>query len=518
LNRVEAIKAEKDGLDVWPDLLRYASERVPIEQIPDDDLDRMKWYGVFHRRQTPGLFMMRLRTPGGRLSERQLHTLAAIAREYGCGSIDTTTRENLQLRSLKLPDIPQIIQRLEAAGIQSRQSGMDNVRNIIGCPLAGLDAAEVYDTTPIIQELQQVILGNHEFSNLPRKFNVSLAGCREDCGQAQTQDLGFLPATKTLHDRRTPGFNVLVGGALGGTSPRLATPLDVFLLPTEIAPFFVALLSIYRDYGPREQRTKARLKWLIEAWGEKRLRAAVEARLGCRLERAGTLQTLRTAGSHLGVHSQRTLNVNYVGLHVPVGRLSAGQLDGLADLAAEYGAGEVRLTVDQNVVIPHVTDARLDRLLEHPLLEELRPNPPAVWRNLVCCTGSDYCHFSLIETKSTAMALARELEARSVAIPPGTRIHMSGCVHACGKHHVGDIGLLGANVRRGDAVAAAVHLFAGGKLGEDARLAEPVREGVLLEDLPEAVQTLINDRLPMPPPLMVEWPRAERSAVEAAET
>ncbi len=514
MNKVEAMKAEKDGLDVWPDLLRYALERVPVDEIPDDDLDRMKWYGVFHRKQTPGLFMMRLRTPGGRLSERQLHTLAAIAREYGCGSADITTRENVQLRSLKLPDIPQIIQRLEAAGIQSRQSGMDNVRNIIGCPLAGLDTAEVYDTTSIIQELQQVFVGNHEFSNLPRKFNVSLAGCREDCGHAQTQDLGFLPATKTLHGRRTAGFNALVGGALGGTSPRLATPLDVFLLPTEIVPFFVSLLSIFRDHGPREQRTKARLKWLVDAWGEEQLRAAVETRLGRPLERAGTLQTLRTAGSHLGVHGQRTLNVNYVGLHVPVGRISADQLDGLAGLAAEYGAGEVRLTVDQNVVIPHVTDARLERLLRHPLLEELRPNPPAVWRNLVCCTGSDYCHFSLIETKSTAMALARELEARGVAVPSGTRIHMSGCVHACGKHHVGDIGLLGANVRRDDAVVEAVHLFAGGKLGEDARLAEPVQDGVLLGELPDAVEALLAERFPMPEPIVVDWPRAARSTVE----
>ena len=494
MNRFEALKAEKDGLDVLPDLLRYAAQRTPIEQIPEDDLDRMKWYGVFHRKQTPGLFMLRLRIQGGQLSGEQLHALAAITRELGHGSADLTTRQNVQLRGLTLPDVPHVLQRLEAVGITTRQSGMDNVRNFIGCPLAGIDAAEVYDTRPLLRDLQRAFLGRHDFSNLPRKFNVSLAGCREDCGHAQTQDLGFLPAMRSVDGHRVVGFNVLVGGALGGTSPRLATPLDVFLPPAEIVPFFLALLAVYRDNGPREQRTKSRLKWLIEAWGENCLRAAVEQELGRPLQRAGSLQTLRTAGSHLGIHPQRTVNVNYVGLHVPVGRISADQLDGLGRIAAEYGAGEVRLTVDQNVVVPHVTDARLDRMMNDPLLKELSPNPSPVWRNLVCCTGSDYCHFSLIDTKSRAVELARTLEARGVNVPSGTRIHMSGCIHACGKHHVGELGLLGAKMRVDGEVVDAVHLFAGGRLGEDACLAVPVREGVTMEELPDAAEALLRER------------------------
>jgi ferredoxin-nitrite reductase len=496
MNAIEAQKTEKDGLDVLPDLLRYAAEGTPIDAIPTGDLDRMKWYGVFHRRQTPGLFMMRLRTPGGRFSGDQLHVVAQVARELGHGSADFTTRQNLQLRGLRLPDIPTILKRLEAVGITTRQSGMDNVRNILGCPLAGLDAAEVYDTTALVRELQRAFIGRREFSNLPRKFNVSLAGCREDCGHAQTQDLGFLPATQTTEGRRSIGFNVLVGGALGGTSPRLATPLDVFLPPDEVAPFFLALLAVYRDNGPREQRTKARLKWLLNTWGEERLRSAVEQELGHPLARGGSLQTLETAGSHLGIHRQKMTNVNYAGLHVPVGRITADQLDGLGRLCAEYGAGEVRLTVDQNVVIPHVTDARLDRLLQEPLLQELRPNPPPIWRNLVCCTGSDYCHFSLIDTKSRAVELARTLEARGVTAPSGTRIHMSGCVHACGKHHVGDIGLLGTNVRIGGNVLEGVHLFTGGRLGDGARLSSLVRENIVMDDLAEVTGEVLRERYP----------------------
>ena len=507
MNRFEAFKAEKDGLDVLPDLLRYAAARTPIEEIPEDDLDRMKWYGVFHRKQTPGFFMMRLRTPGGRLTGEQLHAIAGIARDFGRGTADITTRQNLQLRWLTLPDIPEILRRLEAAGITTRQSGMDSVRNVIGCPLAGLDGGEAIDTTPLIDELQETLLAAGKcFSNLPRKFNVSLAGCREDCGHAQTQDLGFLPAATELDGRRVAGFNVLVGGALGGTSPRLATPLDVFLRVEEVVPFFVALLAVYRDNGPREQRTKARLKWLMEEWGEARLRAEVERELGRPLARAGRPLTVRTAGDHLGVHRQRALGVNYVGLHVPVGRITAEQLDELGRLAAEYGSDEVRLTIDQNVVIPNVTFARLDRLLAEPLLRELRPDPPGVWRNLVCCTGNDYCHFSLIDTKSRAMELGAELERRGVAVPDGTRIHMSGCVHACGKHHVGDLGLLGATVRVGEHVVEAVHVYADGRLGEEARLAKKVRESVLIPDLADVAETLLRERA------------AETPAEEATET
>ena len=495
MNRFEAMKAAKDGLDVLPDLLRYAAERTPIEEIPEDDLDRMKWYGVFHRKQTPGFFMMRLRTPGGRLTGEQLQTIAGIARDFGRDTADITTRQNLQLRWLTLPNIPEILRRLEGVGITTRQSGMDNVRNFIGCPLAGLDAGEMIDTTALIDELQQVLLeAGKTFSNLPRKFNVSIAGCREDCGHAQTQDLGFLPAVVEVSRRRVTGFNVLVGGALGGTSPRLATPLDVFLRPEEVVPFFVALISVFRDHGPREQRTKARLKWLIEEWGEARLRATVEQYAGWPLARAGRPLTIRTAGDHLGVHRQRTLGVNYVGLHVPVGRITADQLDELGRLAAAYGSNEIRLTIDQNVVIPNVTFARLERLLQEPLLQELRPDPPGVWRNLVCCTGNDYCHFSLIDTKARAVELGDELERRGLTVPDGTRIHISGCVHACGKHHVGDLGLLGTTIRVGEHVVEAVHVYTDGRLGEEARLARRIRENVLIPELADIAETLLRRR------------------------
>jgi ferredoxin-nitrite reductase len=502
MNKFETLKAEKDGLDVWPDLVRYAENGTPIDQIPEDDLHRMKWYGVFHRPQKPGTFMMRLRITAGRLSSAQARVIAAIARDVGGGTCDLTTRQNIQLRDLLLPDIPRVIAQLGQVGITTRQTGMDNVRNFIGCPLAGIDGMELFDSTPLVEALAAAHLAaGKEFSNLPRKFNVAIAGCRDDCGDAQSQDLGFIPATRDLAGRRVAGFNVLVGGALGGTSPRLATPLDVFVTPEQVVPVFLALLRIYRDNGPREVRTKARLKWLIAEWGEERLRDELEREIGSSLPRAGLDERLQVAGDHLGIHPQRQVGLNYVGLHVPVGRISAEDLDALAHLADEYGRGELRLTVDQNVVIPHVPDARLSALLAEPLLSRLKPNPSNIWRHLVACTGNDYCHFSLIDTKRHAFQLGVELERKGVQVPRGTRIHVSGCIHACGKHHIADIGLQGTNIRLGNRVDEAADVYVGGRLGDEPRLASRILENVHWEDLPVLVEALVRQRFAQTVPL-----------------
>jgi len=504
LNKFEAMKAEKDGLDVWPDLLRYAAEDTPVEEISEDDLNRMKWYGVFHRPQKPGTFMIRLRLTGGALTSAQARVIATIARELGHGTVDLTTRQSIQLRDLRLPAIPGVLERLSNAGVHSLQTGMDNVRNFIGCPLAGIDGMELFDSTPLLAALAEAHqVAGKQLSNLPRKMNVSVAGCRDDCGHAQTQDVGFVPATADIDGRRVAGFNVLVGGSLGGTSPRLATPLDVFLRPGEVVPFFLALVSVYRDNGPREVRTKARLKWLIAEWGEEKLRRAVEERMETGLRRAGTDERLQIAGDHLGIHPQRQVGMNYVGLHIPVGRVTADDLDELARLAGQYGAAELRLTIDQNVVIPHVPDSALSALLAEPLLARLRPNPPAVWRGLVACTGNDYCHFSLIDTKTHAYNLAADLERKGVQVPKGTRIHVSGCVHACGKHHIADIGLQGSNIRLGKRVEEAADVFVGGKLGEDARLAAKVLDNVHTGDLPVLVEALVRQRFQQTVPLSV---------------
>ena len=492
-NRIEEIKRAKDGLDVLPDLHRYAREGV--EAIPDDDFERLKWYGLFHRKATPGYFMLRMRIPNGALTSEQLAAVGEIANRCGRGAADLTTRQNLQLRWIAIGDAPWALQRLAAAGLNTQQSGMDNVRNVVGCPLAGLDADELIDTRPLAARLQQAIVGHKRYSNLPRKFNLAIGGCREDCVRARTHDLAFAPAVRAEDgEDGAAGFNVLAGGAMGGREPELARPLDVFAAPREVVPVAEAVLSAFRDHGPRERRNGARLKMLLREWGAERFRAEVEARAGFPLRRAGEPATARSGGDHLGVSPQRQPGLRVVGCHVPVGRAAGDDLIAFARLAAEYGASELRLTVEQNVLIPHVPEERVGALLAEPLLAKFSPRPSPWLRSLVTCTGNDYCHFSLIDTKGEALRLADALERRwelDDADAP-LRIRVSGCPHACGQHRAGEIGLLGDRVRGEDGPVDAADVFAGGRTGEDARLGEPVARGVTMAGLPEAVAAQVR--------------------------
>ena len=483
-NRIEAIKDAKDGLDVLPALYRYAVEGV--DAIPADDFERLKWYGLFHRKATPGYFMLRMRIPNGVLTSEQITAIGEIANRCGRGTADITTRQNIQLRWITIEDAPWVLQRLAAAGLNSQQSGMDNVRNVVNCPLAGLDADELIDARTLGERLQQAIIGGKRFSNLPRKFNLSITGCREDCTHAQTHDLSFAPATRVEAGREIAGFNVLVGGALGGQQPELARPLDVFVEAEGVVPVALAILEVFRDHGPREQRKQARLKVLLGEWGIERFRAAVEERMGVALERAAESATTRHGGDHIGISPQRQPGRSVVGCLVPVGRVSGDDLIEFGRLAAEYGSAELRLTVQQNVLIPDVPDESLGALLAEPLLATYSPKPSPWIRSMVTCTGNDYCHFSLIDTKAEALKLAGALEERYEIDEP-VRIQMSGCPHACGQHRAGEIGLLGDRQRVNGEILDAADIFAGGCLGDSAQLGERAAEGVLTPDLPEAV-------------------------------
>jgi ferredoxin-nitrite reductase len=272
----------------------------------------------------------------------------------------------------------------------------------------------------------------------------------------------------------------------------LAQPLDVFVTPAQVVPVAIAILEVFRDHGRREKRAEARLKWLLQEWGISRFRAAIEAQLGTCLPSEGRSLVVTHGGDHVGVSDQCD-GRRVVGLLVPVGRTNADQLRELAELAADYGSGEVRFTVQQNVLIPDVSPARVEELLREPLLRELSASPSPFVRGLVTCTGNDYCHFSLIDTKGAALALAKALDERYEVDEP-VRMHVSGCPHAWGLHRLGEIGLQGDRVRIDGEVLDAAHVFVGGEVGPHARLAKPLADGVLLSDLPvlvaEQVQAL----------------------------
>ncbi|MBI2016665.1 MAG: ferredoxin--nitrite reductase, partial [Candidatus Rokubacteria bacterium] len=476
MNRIEALKAEKDGLEARDDLVRFAREGW--KTIADDDKERLKWVGVFHRKPTPGHFMMRIRMPNGVVTAAQVRLLSEITRTTGRNVADVTTRQQVQLRWVTIEGVPDIVARLEAAGLSSLQTGMDNIRGIVGCAASGLTPRELFDTAPIAAAFQALFLGNKAFTNLPRKFNVSITGCLEHCTGGETQDISMTPARATLDGAEVAGLNVAVGGKQGSGGPVFATSLDAFVRPDEAAEVCAAIALLFRDHGPREARGKARLAFLVEAWGAERFRKELEVRLGRPLPPAGRDARGATATDHIGVFRQKEPGLNYVGLKTPVGRVTGDQLLELARLAERYGRGEVRFTPAQNVLLPHVPDARLGDLTQEPLLKELPYNPAEVRRGLVACTGTDFCNLALIDTKTRALALARDFERRLPAVRPIT-VRWSGCPASCGNHHTADVGLQGCKVKVDGKIVDGVHVFVGGRGGADPRAG--VR---ILEDVP----------------------------------
>ncbi|MDR7417074.1 MAG: ferredoxin--nitrite reductase [Armatimonadota bacterium] len=476
-NAIERLKAEKDGLEVGPDIPRFAA--LGWERIPKDDVERLKWYGIFLRRQSegePGYFMMRIRIPNGMATAAQVQELGTISQKLGRGIADITTRQQVQLRWIRIEDVPEILERLRRVGLTTLQTGMDNVRNVVGCPLAGVVRTELFDASPVVRAFTERVVGNRAYTNLPRKFNVTITGCVENCTHAETQDLALVPAVREKGELVQLGFNVLVGGKMGSGGYRIASPLDAFVTREQAPEVCAAVVAVFRDHGPRESRGKARLSFLLDAWGVGRFRAAVEEYLGYRLPRAGRDARRLDHRDHLGIIPQKQDGLYAVGLCVPVGRLRAEQLLELARLSERYGAGEVRFTPSQNVILPHVPESRLGALLEEPLLRELPPDPPPVLRGLVSCTGTDYCNLALVDTKRRALALARSLQER-VSRP--VTVHWSGCPAGCGNHEVADIGLVGKKVRIGEEVVEAVDVYVGGSSGP-----RPTPALKLLEDVP----------------------------------
>jgi ferredoxin-nitrite reductase len=489
VNKIEQIKAARGGLEVGADIPRYAE--LGWEAIEEGDLERLKWWGLFFRKHTPGHFMMRIRIPNGISNATQLRAIARIARRAGRGIADITTRQQIQLRWLTIREVPDVLAELREVGLVTLQTGMDNIRNVVGCPVAGLTPGELLDASPIARQLTDLFVGDAAYTNLPRKFNVTITGCRENCAHAETQDIALVPATLTIDGERVVGFNVLVGGKNGSGGYRIATPLDVFVRPDEAAEVTSTIILLFRDHGSREARNKIRLAFLLEEWGEARFRAALEARLGRSLERAGTDERLAASTDHVGVFRQKHASMNYVGLLVPVGRITGDQLAEVARLADRYGTGEVRLTVDQNVIVPHVPDAKLGNLTTEPLLKVLRYDPSQVMRGLVSCTGIEFCNLAVIETKSRALHVARALESRVHHGKP-LRMHWSGCPAGCGNHTVADIGLLGTKTSVDGKAVDAVDIFVGGSSGPQATHGIKLLENVPCDTLPQVLEGLVR--------------------------
>lgn len=493
-NAVEALKAGKNGnaLAIREDLPGIIARGH--ESMTAAEKDLLKWLGVFFRKPTPGRFMMRIRMPNGFSDARQIRAIAEVSRRLGNCVVDITTRQQIQLRGFTLASVPEIWEKLRGVDLHSLQTGMDNVRNICGCPLAGLALNELFDASPVVQALDRMIVGsegNPEFTNLPRKFNMVVTGCLENCTPAESQDLALVPALRS--DRA--GFNVLVGGKMGSGGFTIASKLDVFATQEDAALVAAELVRIFRDHGPRDARSKCRFAFLIEEWGVTRLRQELAERLGRELEPAGReVRPEFHHSDHLGVMQQNLPRVMAVGIRIPVGRMDPVQMDELARLAETYGNGEIRLTMNQNVIIPNVRDERVDDLLDESLLQEFTPKPSPFRRNVVACTGTDFCNLAQIDTKGHAEKLASALEQKLGTTGEPLSFHWSGCPAACGNHQAADVGFRGLKTKVNGELVDAVAIYVNGSMGPAAAAGEQILDVVPCDHkLPSVVARVIHD-------------------------
>jgi ferredoxin-nitrite reductase len=497
-NKVEAAKLAKDGLECLDDILAHA-ETGNWQNMTEEDKHRFKWFGLFFRKQTPGHFMLRLRSTCGFMNAQQFRVIADLSDQYGKGFCDLTTRQQVQMRWFTISDVPDIWDRLAAVGLTSQQTGMDNIRGVCGCPVAGLTPHELFDASPVARAFTSKFLGNKAFTNLPRKFNVTITGCLENCCHTETQDIALVPSYRVLDGSQVNGFNLLIGGKQGSGGFTPARSVDVFTRPEEAPDLCAHVVQIFRDHGSRETRNQARLAFLLQDLGLPWFRAELERRMGQPLLQAGTDLRKQTHTDHIGIHPQRVVPGSkgpalfYAGLLVPIGRITTTQMRGVADLAERYGNGEVRLTVQQNLVIPNVPENRIGALTQEPLLRELPFDPSPIMRGLVACVGNDYCHLALIETKGWAIEVARDLERRTAGkkVLPLT-IHWSGCSAGCGLHQAATIGMQGCRAQVDGKVVDAAHVFVKGQSGPNTRVGEDLMYDVPCDQLADALEPLVR--------------------------
>lgn len=461
-HKVERVKRERDGLDALVDLLRYAPGGFAA--IPEDDLEvRLRWYGLYTQRpKEAGLFMLRVKIPNGTVTPAQLEALGNLSIRYGDNTGDITTRQDIQFHSIRIEDVPAIFAELARIGLTSSGACGDITRNITGCAVAGIDRNELIDAEPIVEQVHQFFLNNREFSNLPRKFKITISGCAGHCSNHEINDIGLIAL------RREDGaivFDLWVGGGLGAKE-RFADRLGVHLTPEEIPAVAAHICALFRDFGNREYRTKARLKFLLEEWGPEKFLQELETRLGRKLLRGAAPQVPVTANrAHLGVHAQKTPGLFYVGAAVQGGLFHGTDMLALANFAREAGSNRVRLTTTQNFVVLDVPGPAVVRL-EHQLAERgFQTNPSSFRSGTLACTGTQFCKLALVETKARAAELVEFLEREVPGFTTPLRISVTGCPNSCAHYQVCDIGFVGDMIRTPAGPKEAFRVFLGGHLG-----------------------------------------------------
>ncbi|MDQ3622039.1 MAG: nitrite/sulfite reductase [Verrucomicrobiota bacterium] len=490
----ERAKLEKDGLDVVHDIYRYA--KTGFASIDDADFDRMKWYGVYRQKpKDSGYFMVRTKIPGGQLNAAQARVLQGICDRFGHGFCDITTRQTIQFHWLRIEDVPALFADLETVGMTTSGACGDDTRNVTGCPVAGIDPEEIIDATSQLREISRHLTDNREFSNLPRKYKISVGGCSIQCTQPDINCVGVFGLVRTKNGTREVGYGIKVGGGLSA-APKLAQTLQVFLKAEQLWPVVEAVSGIYRDEGYRHARNKARFKFLVADWGHERVTQEVEARLGTKLEFHDEFLIPKDQETdHLGIHKQKGGDLFWVGVCFPGGRIRNGTLGKVADLAEKYcalGQDAIRLTNKQNLLLLNVPERNLEELKKAMDELGLDYRPTNFREGCVSCTGIEFCNLAVAETKNRMIQLIDQLEATSGWYKDKIRIHFSGCPSSCGQHQIADIGFRGAKTKVGGVMVDAYDAFIGGRLGHNRRFNELLKGKILASEVHLFIDQLLR--------------------------
>ena len=489
LNKNEEIKKNDDGLNVRQRIIDIYSKTGFDSIDPADLRGRFRWYGIYTQR-APGIdggktavlepeelddryFMMRVRTDGGQLSVAQLRALAEVSTAYARDTADITDRQNIQLHWVRIEDVPAIWERLESVGLTTTEACGDTPRGMLGCPLAGIAEDEVIDSTPQLRQIVADHIGSPLFSNLPRKFKTAVDGCAVHCTNHEINDVAFVGV---IGPDGTPGYDLFVGGGLS-TNPMFAQRLGTFVRPDQVSEVWAGVCSVFRDYGYRRLRHRARIKFLVKDWGVQKFREVLEKEyLGYSLpDGPEPVLDPGTRRDHVGVHRQKDGRF-YVGFAPRVGRVSGTVLGRIADIAEAHGSDRVRTTADQKLVMLDVTEDRIDSVVAALEAEDLQVNPSVFRRQTMACTGIEYCKLAIVETKNRAMSLIDELERRLPDFGEPLTINLNGCPNACARTQTADIGLKGQLVTDADGnQVEGFQIHLGGGLGLQAGFGRKVR-------------------------------------------
>jgi sulfite reductase (ferredoxin) len=506
--RVERLKREKNAWERLDEIREFA--RQGYSSIPPEWLATyFRSWGVYTQGDGVGAiggtggegvavpyFMVRIRIPNGLLLSHQVRTIANAIQHYARGVADITVRQNIQLHWVTIEDLPDLLDQLWRAGLTTMGSCGDDTRNITGCPLAGVDADEVFDASPIALELNRLFVGNSEFYNLPRKFKIAVTGCRTWCSYPEINDVALTGLTrKRLGDNHEPGFSLRVGGGLSA-QPHLAVRLNAFITWNQVVPVVRAVAEMFRDAGVlRQSRDQARLKFLFlkHGWDAESFLAEITRRLGYQLDEAAEEKVPSDVyRDHVGVHPQKQPGYSFVGAAVLRGRITAEQLRAAAELSDRFANGELRTTNMQNLLIVNVRNSRAQDLARELESAGLRTAASAFWRGAIACSGTEFCKLAITETKGFARWLVEELEERLPGFDQQVKLNITGCPNSCGQHWIADLGLEGKKLKVDGRMQDAYYFCVGGAVGREQAIARPVGFRCLAVEVPDAIERLMS--------------------------